>query len=93
MIKYSFKNDYSELAHPRIIRALADFGSTQFQGYGAIEATGHKICSAKGIDGKVTVPEIDEIVKQHCDEHMVKPRLVYISNSTEIGSIWGKPMY
>ena len=26
----------------------------------------------------------------HTDEHMVKPKLVYISNSTEIGSVYGK---
>jgi threonine aldolase len=44
----------------------------------------------KGIDGKVTVPEIDDMVKSHAAENMVKPKLVYVSNSTEIGSIWGK---
>ena len=57
---------------------------------GAIEATGHKICTAKGVDGKLTVEEIDGIVKFHTDEHMVKPKVVFISLSTEVGSVYTK---
>jgi threonine aldolase len=30
------------------------------------------------------------VLDLHTDEHMVKPRLVYLSNSTEIGSIYLK---
>lgn len=55
---------------------------------GAIESTGHKIHSIKGIDGKVTVPEIRAVVTEHYFEHMVKPRAVYISQSTEVGTIY-----
>ena len=33
---------------------------------------------------------IQNILKIHNDEHMVKPKLVYISNSTEIGTIYSK---
>ncbi|MGE5623687.1 MAG: threonine aldolase family protein, partial [Methanocella sp.] len=55
---------------------------------GAIEATGHKIISVDTSDGKLTVEGIKAAVEAHTDEHMVKPRLVYISNSTEIGSIY-----
>ena len=57
---------------------------------GAIEATGHKVLTVKGNDGKVTAGEIRCIVEKHEDEHMVKPKMVYISDSTEIGTIYKK---
>ena len=57
---------------------------------GAIEATGHKICTVAGECGKLTSDEVDTVLKEHCDEHMVKPRLVYISLSTECGSVYTK---
>lgn len=57
---------------------------------GAIEATGHKVVTAKGSDGKLTPKSIEEVVKYHCDEHMVKPKMVYISNSTELGTVYTK---
>src|SRR5690554_5837832 len=34
MIMYSFKNDYSEGAHPRILQALQDTNMVQEEGYG-----------------------------------------------------------
>jgi threonine aldolase len=55
---------------------------------GAIESTGHKIHPVKGQDGKVTIPEIQAVVAEHYFEHMVKPRAVYISQSTEVGTIY-----
>ncbi|MGM9972247.1 MAG: threonine aldolase family protein [Anaeroplasmataceae bacterium] len=55
---------------------------------GAIEATGHKIITTQGDNGKITVKEIKEICALHNDNHMVMPRVVYISNSTEIGTIY-----
>ena len=57
---------------------------------GAVEATGHKICTAKGVDGKLSVEEIDEVLKFHIDEHMVKPKVVFVSLSTEVGSVYSK---
>ena len=148
---YSFKNDYSEGAHPRILQALVDTNLKQEAGYGedsftikaiellkekmgrsdvdvhllvggtqtnltaisaflrpheaaiaaksghifthetgAIEATGHKILSIETEDGKITPASIKRVLEEHTDEHMVKPRLVYLSNSTEIGSIYQK---
>ena len=57
---------------------------------GAIEACGHKVLTALSHDGKLTVDKIEKILKIHTDEHMVKPKLVYISNSTEIGTIYKK---
>ncbi|HYK73691.1 MAG TPA: aminotransferase class I/II-fold pyridoxal phosphate-dependent enzyme [Pseudoneobacillus sp.] len=148
---YSFKNDYSEGAHPRILNSLIESNLEQEAGYGedrfsqeaveilkqrigkndvdihllaggtqtnltaisaflkpheaaiaastghilthetgAIEATGHKIISIEVEDGKLSPSHIKEALDAHTDEHMVKPKLVYISNSTEIGSIYKK---
>lgn len=148
---YSFKNDYAEGAHPRILQALIDSNYVQEDGYGddsftkraiellkeklerqdvdihllsggtqtnltaisaflrpheaaisastghifthetgAIEATGHKVISVETKDGKLNPSLIKEVLDLHIDEHMVKPKLVYLSNSTEIGSIYNK---
>lgn len=57
---------------------------------GAIEATGHKIISIEVSNGKLTPDQILTAIELHTDEHMVKPRLVYISNPSEIGSIYKK---
>ena len=57
---------------------------------GAIEATGHKIISIEVNDGKLGPDHIKSALDAHTDEHMVKPKMVYISNPTEIGSIYSK---
>jgi threonine aldolase len=57
---------------------------------GAIEATGHKIQTVISKDGKLHPRDVQSILDKFEDEHTVKPRLVYISNSTEIGSIYNK---
>ena len=57
---------------------------------GAIEATGHKIISIKVDDGKLKPIHIKMALEEHTDEHMVKPKMVYISNPTEIGTIYKK---
>lgn len=149
--KYSFKDDYSEGAHPNILRALCEFNLSQQSGYGkdeyslkaaeliremagnknadvyfvsggtqanlivlssmlrpyesvisastghinvheagAIEATGHKIKAVETQDGKLTSLQIKDVLGYHTDEHMVKPRVVFISNSTEIATIYLK---
>lgn len=150
MKKYSFKNDYSEGAHPAILQRLIDTNLEQTIGYGedefcnearefikkrlkkdsaihfvsggtqanlivissilkphesvvaaesghiavhetgAIEATGHKINTIATDNGKITPEQISIILATHTDEHMVKPKLVYISNSTEVGSVYSK---
>ncbi|MFC4801414.1 threonine aldolase family protein [Neobacillus sp. GCM10023253] len=148
---YSFKNDYSEGAHPRILNALMESNFEQEDGYGedrytseaiklikeklehtdvdihllaggtqtnltaisaflrpheaamaassghilghetgAIEATGHKVISIETKDGKLNPSHLQAVLDGHPDEHMVKPKLVYISNSTEIGTIYKK---
>lgn len=67
-----------------------DSGHINVHETGAIEATGHKVIVVKGKDGKITPDGIHQAVKIHTDEHMVKPKMVYISNATEIGTIYTK---
>lgn len=57
---------------------------------GAIEACCHKVVTIKGINGKVTCFEIEEMIKRHCDEHMVKIKMIYYSNASEIGTIYSR---
>lgn len=56
---------------------------------GAIEATGHKILSIEKEDGKLTPENIIPILESHRNvPHQVMPKMVYISNSTELGTIY-----
>ncbi len=57
---------------------------------GAIEATGHKINAIDTVNGKLYPKQIEEVLAFHEDEHMVKPKLVFISNTTEIGTVYNK---
>lgn len=57
---------------------------------GAIEATGHKVIEMKSDAGLLRTDQIELAVKKHTDEHMVLPKLVYISNATEMGTIYKK---
>ena len=57
---------------------------------GAIEGTGHKVLAAEAADGKLTPALIQRILDGHTDEHMVQPKMVYLSNSTELGTIYTK---
>lgn len=68
----------------------ADTGHIEVHETGAIEATGHKIVTIASPDGKLTEELIKPVLLYHTDEHMVKPRLVYISNTTEIGTHYTK---
>lgn len=149
-MKYSFYNDYSEGAHPNILKLLFESSLEQNTGYGydkhslrakelikaelksdsdiyfvsggtqanliglssmlksyeaviapitghiavheagAIEATGHKVITVQTKNGKLTPALIEPVLKMHEDEHMVKPKVVFISNSTEVGTHYTK---
>jgi threonine aldolase len=151
-MKVSFKNDYSEGCHPRILEALTKTNLEQQNGYGsdeycmnasdlirnkcnsplskvhfvsggtqanllviasalkpfesviaattahiytneagAIEATGHKVNTIATEDGKLTVNHITAVIDGHQNTpHVLRPRMVYISNATEIGTIYSK---
>ncbi|KIA90000.1 threonine aldolase family protein [Kaistella jeonii] len=151
-MKFSFKNDYSEGCHPRILEVLAKTNLVQQNGYGlddcclnaeyliqqkiknpqakvyfvsggtqanliiisaflkphesvvsaatghiftnesgAIEATGHKVHAIETQNGKIRPEDIQKIIDVHQNKpHQVKQKLVYISNSTEVGTIYSK---
>ncbi|MGE8380847.1 MAG: threonine aldolase family protein [Sphingobacterium sp.] len=56
---------------------------------GAIEATGHKVITTETADGKLRPEDIANVLEAYAlAPHVVKPRIVYISNSTEIGTIY-----
>lgn len=59
---------------------------------GAVEATGHKVLGLPSDDGKITASQIRDYVRNHradgAFEHMVQPKLVYISNPTELGTLY-----
>lgn len=57
---------------------------------GAIESSGHKIIHLNGENGKVVPSEVKDVYHKYIDHHMVKPKVVYVSNSTEIGTIYTK---
>lgn len=147
----SFKNDYSEGAHPRVLESLIRTNLEQTDGYGedpytleayelikekieckdcnirfvvggtqsnllvisqilrphqsviaaetghinghetgAIEATGHKAELIPAPEGKLTPALVEKILSTHTDAHNVEPKMVYISNPTEIGTLYKK---
>jgi threonine aldolase len=58
---------------------------------GAVEATGHKIIPVKtAADGKLAPALIEPVLTEYAHAHMVKPRLVYISDATESGMVYTK---
>ena len=65
---------------------------------GAIESSGHKVCAVEGVDGKLTPEGVERVVLEHRsspeavfgDEHMVFPRMVYLSDATELGTVYTK---
>jgi threonine aldolase len=58
---------------------------------GAIEAVGHKVLTVEKPSGKLDPEDIITVLAQNAQApHMVKPRLVYISNATETGRIYTK---
>lgn len=55
---------------------------------GAVENSGHKVIHCPSPDGKLTPDMIRTVMNSHSSEHMVIPRLVYISNTTEVGTVY-----
>lgn len=65
-------------------------GHAYFHETGAVEATGHRIIAMEGADGKLTPEMIDRAWEEYEDEHTPLPRLAYISQPTEIGTIYSR---
>lgn len=81
----------SALLRPHEAVISASTGHICVHETGAIEATGHKIIAVESADGKLRPVDIRRVLDEHGDdEHMVKPKLVYVSNSTEIGTVYSK---
>ncbi|SFB97136.1 L-threonine aldolase [Flexibacter flexilis DSM 6793] len=58
---------------------------------GAIEAVGHRVITASSPNGKLQPTDIEQVQKAYLlRPHVVKPRMVYISNPTEVGTIYTK---
>ncbi|KAG5986543.1 hypothetical protein E4U54_005372 [Claviceps lovelessii] len=58
---------------------------------GAVEASGHKIINVPPLNGKLTPASITKALDDNWHfPHMAKPRLVYISNATEVGTVYSK---
>ncbi len=59
---------------------------------GAVEATGHKVLPLPSADGKITAAQVADAVNAHWAddsfEHIAQPKLVYISNPTELGTLY-----
>lgn len=77
------------LLRPHEAVISAESGHIVSREAGAIEATGHKILTAATPDGKLTADCIQTLLAANSHvPHMVKPRLVYISNATETGRFY-----
>ena len=65
-----------------------DSGHINVHETGAIENTGHKVLTVLNENGKIDKNDILKVLNSHTDEHMVKPKMVYISNATEMGTVY-----
>ncbi|MEE1200758.1 MAG: beta-eliminating lyase-related protein [Christensenellales bacterium] len=70
----------------------ADTGHIAVHETGAVEACGHKVIALPGWDGKLKAAQVSEYCRIHfedeANEHMVMPGAVYISNPTELGTVY-----
>ena len=76
--------------HQSVISAAT--GHINVHETGAVEATGHKVLPQPSDDGQITAKQVRDAVISHRNdssfEHIVQPKLVYISNPTELGTIY-----
>jgi len=72
----------------------ADSGHICAHETGAVENTGHKIHTLPHTNGKITAAQIAADVEYYLTsnvkEHITQPKMVYISNPTEYGTIYKK---
>ena len=59
---------------------------------GAIEGSGHKVVTLPSADGKISADQVRALVEAHwadaTHEHMPQPKLVYVSQPTENGTVY-----
>jgi threonine aldolase len=67
-------------------------GHINVQETGAIEHSGHKVLALEGKDGLLSAESVREAMLEHLNEdgpeHTVQPGMVYISFSTEVGTVY-----
>ena len=72
----------------------AETGHIHVHETGAVESGGHKILTLKERDGKITAAQIEELYQAHISdenyEHTVQPGMVYLSQPTEMGTVYTK---
>ncbi|CUX47589.1 threonine aldolase family protein [Clostridium sp. C105KSO13] len=72
----------------------AESGHIHVHETGAIEACGHKVLTVPSENGKIAARQVEEVYRSHVEdesfEHTVQPKMVYISNPTELGTIYSK---
>ena len=72
----------------------ADTGHIAAHESGAIEARGHKVLTIPNENGKLCADQVDALCRLHfadeSHEHMVMPGAVYISNPTELGTLYSR---
>ena len=72
----------------------ANTGHINVHETGSIEACGHKVLPLDSDDGKISASQVEALVQHHLQdgakEHTVQPKMVYISNPTELGTIYSK---
>ena len=78
----------SAFLRPYEAAIAAEGGHINVHETGAIEGSGHKVLVAEGREGKVSAEGVRAVCACHTDEHMVHPRLLYISQPTEIGTVY-----
>lgn len=79
-------------AHQGVL--CADTGHINVHETGAVEACGHKALALPCDEGKITAEQIQREYDLHWSdeshEHMVQPKMVYISHPTELGTLYTK---
>lgn len=72
----------------------ADTGHINVHETGAVEACGHKILALPSKDGRITARQVEDCWRIHRNdadrEHTVQPKMVYISQSTELGTVYSR---
>ena len=80
----------SSMLRPHEAVIATEAGHISTHETGAIEATGHKVIHTPHVNGKLTPEAIEHVLLTHPNEHSVKPRMLFISQSTELGTVYSK---
>ncbi len=78
----------SSLLRPHEAVIAAESGHINVHESGAIEASGHKVLAIPTLDGRLRPADLLPVLEAHRDPAKVKPRMVYISDSTEVGTVY-----